>query len=738
MIAPSSSCQRPLALLAVAASGLPLIGAGTLAALGSTSVLGVDEALALALVLVGGVVAVVWPLLALAPGAREQGARARVRELLVLASGVAPALALARLVAREPDEASARAFVALAALLLAQGAALAGVARCRLPRSVLVAGFAALALGAPLVGFFVEDASGSSLGLARASIPAALAASLHEGEPPWPLAISLALLGVASAGGARFLVVLALAASPVLAGDLELEGAPEPLTGHAVRPGELAPLQVRVRAGGGGFHGELEARSGGLLVGIPLDLAGGRTQTVSIPAVGDAAGTPLLQFREKDSPHPRGTPDAVQPLERFELLVGVAAETPTEVARALTSRHELLVRDDIPRGLETLAGPAGGALDVLAVPRGASPSLSEFAALGGLLVAPDEAALEALAPEGAGPRRDQGGLARRGVGAGTLVAPMTSSALAALGSLVTPALRARLQPQDLARKLDSAWPEPAVSGRKAREIALLTAVLLSALVLVVFLPMGKGPGSEGRRVPCFVLLSLALTAFIPSLVLEEARAPVYLETASVLEAPAGGSTACLTEVLRFGSPRRSKVTVGLRSGPPLAQVFADERAAVQSESELHLDADPTRGPTSGRLIFALAPGAPASFARRSPLALTGSVVLGRQSVSNGLKSSLEEAILLLGDGNAIPLGELSPGATVPVRARAEPFADLLARARARPDLRGRKRAALLAAALASRSSGLRLVGFVSRTEKRASSGVLEEDAGETLLVVSER
>ena len=736
-MADSSSCRRPLALLAVAASGLPLVAAGGLAALGSTSVLGIDEALALALVLVGGLVALVWPLLALAPGAREQGARARLGELLVLAAGVAPALALARLVAREPDEASARAFVALAALLLAQGAALAGVARSRLPRSVLVAGFAALALGAPLVGFFVEDASGSSLGLARASIPSALAASLHEGEPPWALAISLALLGVAAAGGSRFLVLLVLAASPVFAGDLALEGAPEPLTGHFVRPGELAPLQVRVRAGGAGFHGELEALSGGLLVAIPLDLAGGRTQTVLIPAVGDAAGTPL-QFREQDRPQSLGTPDAVQPLERFELLVGVAAETPSEVARALTSRHELLVRADIPRGIETLAGPAGGALDVLAVPRGASPSLADFAALGGLLVAPDEAALEALAPEGAGPRRDLDGLARRGFGAGTLVAPMTSSALAALGSLVTPALRARLQPQDLARKLDSAWPEPSVSGRKAREVALLTAVLLSALVLVMFLPMGKGPGSEGRRLPCFVLLSLALTAFIPSLVLEEARAPVYLETASVLEAPAGGSTACLTEVLRFGSPRRSMVTVGLSSGPPLAQVFADERVAASSKSELHLDADPTLGPTSGRLRFALAPGAPASFARRSPLALTGSVVLGRQSVSNGLKSSLEEAILLLGDGNAIPLGELSPGATVPVRARAEPFADLLARARARPDLRGRKRAALLAAALASRSSGLRLVGFASRQGTRASSGVLEEDAGETLLVVSER
>jgi hypothetical protein len=312
---------------------------------------------------------------------------------------------------------------------------------------------------------------------------------------------------------------------------------------------------------------------------------------------------------------------------------------------------------------------------------------------------------------------------------------MTSSALAALGSLVTPALRGRLRPDLLAEKLDSGWPEPAVSGRKAREIALLTAVLLSALVLVVFLPMS----SEGRRWTSFVLLSLALTAVIPSFVLGEARAPVYLETASVLEAPAGGSTAGFTEVLRFGSPRRSMVDVGLRSGPSLVQVFADVREVVHSRSELHLDADPTLGPTSGRLHFALAPRVPASFARRSVFSLPGKVVLGRQSVSNGLPWPIEQAILLLGDGSAVDLGDLAGGATAPVSARVEPFADLLARARARPGLRDRKRAALLAAALPARASlALRLVGFVARRDTRASSGVLEEDAGETLLVVSER
>src|SRR2546423_1404886 len=105
-----SVSHRTLALLSLLAAGLPLVLAGALAPFGHEleAILPLDQVFALALVLAGGVAAVAWPLVALAPGVREGGLRARAGELLVLAAAFAPALRLSAILSQSPDEATAR------------------------------------------------------------------------------------------------------------------------------------------------------------------------------------------------------------------------------------------------------------------------------------------------------------------------------------------------------------------------------------------------------------------------------------------------------------------------------------------------------------------------------------------------------------------------------------------------------------------------------------------------------
>jgi hypothetical protein len=731
--------RRNLALLGLAATSLPLLAAGALALAGprAGSVIGLEDALGAALVLAGAVVAVLWPLLALAPDARGGGARARALELLVLGASFTPALRLAALLSRAPEEAYARAFVALAALAVAQGVAISGVARTRLPRSIAVAFFAALAAGLPLAALVAEDAFGQGVTLGRASIPAALLAQLRGEAEPWPLALGLVLLGALGAGGGRLLVVLVLVATPVLAGDLELERDPEPFLGPRARPAEPAPLRVRVKAGPNGFEGELGARSGGLLVLVPLHLPPSRPAEVAIPAIGDSAGTPLLEVRPREGPSfPLGTPEPVEVVPAWAPFVGIGPLVPRDLARALQPPQRHVWVSHLASALLDLGALGGGALDVLAAGRGADPRLAAFAATGGTLVLPDAASLEALAIEGVGPPREQEGVLCRGLGAGSLLAPTTSASLAALTSRLALVARSRPDMGSVGLAIADAWPEPAPSPRITARIALDAGVLLLVLVVLLLLPT-----KEPRSTASFVLASLALTVALPWLVLGAARAPVYLEAATVLEAPSEGSLAGATELLRVGSPRRSMAEIGLVAAPPLAAVFATEADAARSRAELHLDAAPaTLEPLPARLRFPLAPGAPWTFARRSMRSLGGSVALAPDSVRNGLAWALEQAILVNGK-EVVELGDLAPGEERAVKAAPVAFDVFLRRARARPTEQARERLALLTAALPARGSAgtLRLAAFLSLpASPKTRSGVLEESAGETLLVVTAR
>lgn len=737
--------QRKLALLGLAATGLPLVLAGALAVSGREleAVLRLDQAFALALALAGGLVAVVWPLLALEPGAREGGLRARAHELLLLGAAFAPALRLASLLSRSSEEATARALVGLGALLVAQGGALAGLSRTRLPRPALVAAFVTLALALPLAGLYAEDAFGRDLGLARASIPAALLAQLRGDEDPWLLSAALAVTGalaagLAARGGARALLLVALVATPAFAGDLELDpNDTRLLLGPRVRVGELAPVRLRVRAGARGFEGEVGVQSGGIAVHAPLKLPAGRTAELVLPAVGGGAGMRLIAGPAHAEPFAL-PPSTLQVLDSWVPLVALAPQVPRELELAVAppgGATRVRETDDL---LE-LAPLGGGALDVLVLGRGASEGLARFAALGGAIVVPDVPTLEGLA-RGAGPRRDTPLLARRDLGAGTLVAPLSSAGLAVLASSLSLHAHVRRDLGSIGRALSEQWSVPGPSPATAGKTALLAFVLLSALVVVLLVA-----GREPRATASFLLVSLALTALMPLLVFRQwAPAPVYLETATVLEAPSGGTTAGVVEVLRVASPRRIFAEIGLHSAPPLVGVFATEGEASRSLTELRLEgpAGTSLGEVPARLKVPLGPGIASTFARRSERSLEKPVVVSRDSVEYGLPWHLEQPLLLVGL-SAIELEDLAPGETRRVSAAPVPFADLLRKARARPGFteRDRKRLALLAAALPTRGAAgtIRLTGFISsRLSSKVTSGVLEEATGETLLIVTER
>jgi hypothetical protein len=715
-----------LPLLGLAATSGPLVLAGFL-----EGVLGLEDALSLGLVLAGGVVAVAWPFLALAAPAREAGVRGRATELLLLGASLAPALRLAKLLARSPEDATDRAFVGLAVLLLAQAVFVAGVAKTRLSRELVTTLRAALAFGAPLAGVFLQDALGKDLGLARASIPAALLLHLEGGLEPWWLALGLAALGVLAFGKARFLVpVLVALAIPAVAGDLEIVGEPAPLLGPKERAGEPAPLRVSVRAGAKGFEGELGARGGGLLVLAPLSLGPGIEKTIDLPAIGEHAGTPLIEARPRNGePFALAEPDAtVTVLGPQSPLVVAAPDAPRAIRVALdralaASRGDVTV---VPPELLDLASLEGGAIDVLAVGRGTAHDLATFATTGGTLVLPDAATLDALAPEGAGPRGEDQGVLWTPLGAGLLVAPVGSDAVALLVSRLSIGLH-RPESAAIANKLadSSAWPEPGPSARTSAFIAAKTALVLAVLVLALLL------ATETTRTPVFLLASLVATLLLPRLVLGPARAPVYLETVTVLEAPSGGSLACSTETLRFGSPRRAFAEVTLERSAPLTPCFTSEEAAKAAHAELRLDAP-------SRLRVALGRGTAVSFARRTPHSLGGTVTIAVEGDQVTLTSTLGAKLehpLLLGGRGALVLDDLGPGETRRVSlADTVPFDGLRTHERATGD---RRLFALVEAAL-PRGPGVRLLGFLPSAPAPPPRGVLEATWPATLLVVRAR
>jgi len=722
-----------LPLLGLAATSGPLVLAGFL-----EGVLGLEDALSLGLVLAGAVVAVAWPFLALAAPAREAGARGRATELLLLAASLAPALRLAKLLARSPEDATDRAFVGLAVLLLAQAVFVAGVARTRLARELVTTLCAALAFGAPLAGVFLQDALGKDLGLARASIPAALLLHLERGVEPWWLALGLAALGLAALAKARFLVpLLVVLAIPALAGDLEIVGEPAPLLGPKQRPGEPAPLRVTVEAGAKGFEGELGARGGGLLVLAPLSLGPGIQKTVDLPAIGEHAGTPLIEARPRGGePFALAEPDATVTVLGPQAPLVVAAPDAPRAIRVALDRALAASRGDVtvvPPELLDLASLEGGAIDVLAVGRGAAKDLATFAITGGALVLPDAATLDALSPEGAGPRDESRGVVARPIGAGTLVAPVGSDAVALLVSRLAIGPH-RPEIAAIANKLadSSAWPEPGPSARTSALIATKTALVLAVLVLALLL------ATQGSRTPVFLLASLAATLLLPRLVLGPARAPVYLETVTVLEAPSGGSLACSTETLRFGSPRRAFAEVALDRSVALAPCFTSDEAAKAAHAELRIDASPPILPAPLRLHVALGRGTAVSFARRTAHPLQGAVTIAVEgdqvTITSTLGAKLERP-LLLGGWGALVLDDLAPGETRRVSlADTVPFDGLRTRERATGD---RRRFALLEAAL-PRGPGVRLLGFLPSAAAPPPGGVLEATCPETLLVVNAR